>query len=87
MLNRNPHGELASMQPASLRKVRALLQMTQEELGAALGVTKTEIYRKESSETHRQHRPITRVQVLALRWLLHVAGYSDHQITKLAGKD
>ena len=87
MLNRNPHGELASMQPASLRKVRALLQMTQQELGAVLGVTKTEIYRKESAKTHQQHRPITRVQVLALRWLLHAAGHTDRQIAVLTGKD
>jgi len=27
------------------------------------------------------------VQILALRWLLHVAGFSDAQVAKITGKE
>jgi len=43
-----------------------------------------EYYAKISKENLN---PIRRVQVLAIRWLLHLAGYSDRQIAKITGAD
>lgn len=86
MNRRNPHGDAASISPEKLRSIRRLLGMTQKGLGNALGITKTEVYRKETSPDHSEHRPTTKVQILALRWLLHLAGFSDAQIAKITGK-
>ena len=87
MPRRNPHGQIATLSPARLRKAREALGLTQTELGAELGVSKVEIYRKELPEDKPEHRPLRRVQVLALRWLLHRAGFSVRQIARLTGKD
>lgn len=37
--------------PAWLRRARRALNLTQTELGAALGISKTEVYRKEAGRT------------------------------------
>lgn len=87
MSRRNPHGDAASISPERLRSIRRLLGMTQQDLGRALDLSKTEVYRKETSQEHSAHRPIRRVHVLAIRWLLHLAGYSDRQIAKITGAD
>lgn len=80
-------GDLHGLAPEKLRAARQALGMTQKDLGAQLGVSNVEIYRKELQPTAREHRPIRRVQVLAIRWLLHLAGYSDRQIAKITGRD
>lgn len=87
MNRRNPHGDSASISPERMRSIRRLLGMTQQDLGRALDLSKTEVYRKETSQEHSAHRPIRRVHVLAIRWLLHLAGYSDRQIAKITGAD
>lgn len=68
MTRRAPHGELSPMHGSALRAARHRLRMTQAELGHALGVSSTEIHRKESGL-----RPITKVQVLAIECLLRRA--------------
>ena len=80
-------GDLHGLAPEKLRAARQALGLTQKDLGAQLGVSNVEIYRKELQPTAREHRPIRRVQVLAIRWLLHLAGYSDRQIAKITGAD
>jgi DNA-binding XRE family transcriptional regulator len=87
MTRRPPHGDLGALSPSQLRKARALLRMTQAELGQELGVSKMEIYRKELGIDKPEHRPVTRVQVLAIRWLLHREGLSRKQIEVLTGRD
>jgi len=87
MPRRNPHGQLGTLSPARLRKAREALGLTQTELGTELGVGKMEIYRKELPPDRPEHRPLRRVQVLALRWLLHKAGLSDAKIARLTGRD
>lgn len=87
MNRRNPHGDSASISPERMRSIRRLLGMTQQDLGRALDLSKTEVYRKETSQEHSAHRPIRRVHVLAIRWLLHLAGYSDRQIAHITGRD
>jgi len=74
---------LSGLTGAQLRAIRDLLGLTQAELGARLGISKTEIYRKESWPDGPAARPIQRVQVDALRWFLYEAGHSDHQIARL----
>ena len=87
MPRRNPHGAISALSPARLRKAREALGLTQTELGTELGVGKMEIYRKELPVDKPEHRPLRRVQVLALRWLLHKAGLSDAKIARLTGRD
>ena len=62
---RQPHGAISKMSPAQLKAARLELGLTQAALGALLGITKTEVYRKESGS-----RPITTVQALAVQGLL-----------------
>lgn len=80
-------GDLHGLAPEKLRAARQALGMTQKALGAEMGVSNVEIYRKELPAGAREHRPIRRVQVLAIRWLLHLASYSDRQIAKITGAD
>lgn len=78
---------MLTLTPHRLRAVRKALGLTQAALGHALGISKIEVYRKETAEDHAYHSPVLHVQVLALRWLLHVAGFSDAQVAKITGKE
>jgi len=78
MTPRQPHGEHSTWTGPTLRWCREHLGLTRAELGAALGITGTEVYRKE-----RGDRPIMRAQEQAVRWLLHKAGYSDAEIEEM----
>ena len=57
------------MSPGSLRALRQALGLTQKQLGAELGISNIEVYRKE-----RGMRNITRAQELAVECLLRRAG-------------
>jgi transcriptional regulator with XRE-family HTH domain len=65
---RAPHGELSDMAGRTLRLARLRLDMTQDAMGEALGISGIEVYRKEKGQ-----RPITRVQALAIECLLRRA--------------
>ena len=78
MTPRQPHGEHSAWSGATLRWCREHLGLTQAQLGMRLGVTGTEVYRKE-----RGDRPIMLVQEQAVRWLLHEAGHSDEDIEEI----
>lgn len=62
----------SEMTPGALKKARAALGMTQAELGAALGITGVEVYRKEHGL-----RRITLQQALAVECLLWRFGYKS----------
>lgn len=68
-MTRQPHGELSRKGARFMREARAALGVTQVALGAELGITGLEVYRKE-----RGLRPLTKVQVLAIECLLRRAG-------------
>lgn len=65
---RGPHGNLSKLDGEWLRRARAALLLTQADFGNEIGITKTEVYRKEKNQ-----RPITQVQVLAVECLLRRA--------------
>ena len=54
--------------PRRLQRARKLLELTQSELGAALGVSKAEIWKKEHGQ-----RPVSIAQSLAIECLLRRA--------------
>jgi len=62
LARQNPNG--AKMTSAELREARERLGLTQAELGARLGITKTSVYRMESGR-----QPILPVYELAVRGL------------------
>lgn len=87
MSPRDPHGELHSLEPEKIKAAREKMMLTQAQLGAELGISNVEIHRKELPPNAKEHRPIKKVQVLALRWLLHLWGCSDEEIAEMTGAD
>lgn len=67
-MTRPPHGELSRKGARFLREARAALGLKQTDLGAELGITSTEVSRKERGE-----RPLTKVMALAVECLLRRA--------------
>jgi len=66
---REPHGSLSTITGEQLHAYRMRLDLTQSKLGHLLGITKTEIYRKEKNRRH-----ITQNQYWAMIGIMAVAG-------------
>jgi putative transcriptional regulator len=64
MLYRNKGGYFADVDPAALRKARAKSGMTQQQLAAAVGVTKKSIYEHESRAMPARYEVVKRIERL-----------------------